>query len=107
MGVALVPVAVVGAEEVHPVLFKMGTLARAMGLPFLPVTPTFPLLGPLGLLPLPSKWILRFGEPLDIGRLGPDAAHDELLVSRLTEELRSTIQVMVDDGLRARPSVWG
>jgi len=106
-GVPLVPVGVVGAEEAHPVLFKLGAPARALGLPFLPVTPTFPWLGPLGLLPLPSKWVIRFGEPLGIDRLVPDDARDELLVSRLTEELRGAIQKLVDDGLHARPSIWG
>ena len=62
-GVPLVPVGVVGAEEAHPILFKWHTPARALGLPFLPVTPTFPLLGPLGVLPLPSKWVIRIGKP--------------------------------------------
>lgn len=106
-GVPLVPVGVVGAEEAHPVLFKLGAPARALGLPFLPVTPTFPWLGPLGLLPLPSKWVVRFGEPLAFDRLTPDDARDELLVSRLTEDLRGAIQALVDEGLKARPSVWG
>jgi len=105
-GAPLVPVAVVGAEEVHPVLFKASTVGHAAGLPFLPVTPTFPLLGPMGLLPLPSKWSIRFGRPLDLHALGGDAVEDELLISRLTEELRTEIQAMVDDGVRSRPSVW-
>ncbi len=105
--VPVVPVAVIGAEEVHPVFFRVETLARSLGLPFLPVTPTFPWLGPAGLLPLPSKWSIRFGPPLPIDRLGPDAADDELLLSRLTAELRERIQEMIDEGLSARPSVWG
>jgi 1-acyl-sn-glycerol-3-phosphate acyltransferase len=102
----LVPVAVVGAEEVHPILFKVETLPRAAGLPFLPVTPTFPLLGPLGVLPLPSKWSLRFGEPLPLDSLGPEAAQDELLVARVNEELRARIQAMVDRAVEERSSVW-
>ncbi len=106
-GAPLVPVGVVGAEEAHPILFKVGTLARAVGLPFLPVTPTFPWLGPLGAVPLPSKWVIRFGEPLAIDRLAPDDARDELLVSRLTEELRGEIQRLLEEGLHARPGVWG
>jgi 1-acyl-sn-glycerol-3-phosphate acyltransferase len=106
-GVPVVPVGVVGAEEAHPVLFKLGAPARSLGLPFLPVTPTFPWFGPLGLLPLPSKWVIRFGEPLHYVRLTPDDARDELLVSRLTEELRADIDALVEEGLRARPSVWG
>ena len=106
-GVPLVPVGVVGAEEAHPILFKWHTPARALGLPFLPVTPTFPLLGPLGVLPLPSKWVIRIGTPLALDHLEPDAASDELLVSRLTEELRSQIQSLVEIGLSDRESTWG
>ncbi len=106
-GVPLIPVGVVGAEEAHPILFKWYTPARAVGLPFLPVTPTFPFLGPLGLLPIPTKWEIRFGEPLPIDHLERDAANDELLVSRLTEELRGRVQGLVDEGLRQRASVWG
>ena len=105
-GVPLVPVAVVGAEEAHPVLFKTHTLARAVGLPFLPVTPTFPLLGPLGALPLPSKWSIRFGPPLTPGDLAPGAADDALRVSQVTEELRAQIQQMLDLDRRAREGVF-
>ncbi|MEN8184740.1 MAG: lysophospholipid acyltransferase family protein [Myxococcota bacterium] len=103
----LVPVAVVGAEEVHPILFKLESAARMAGVPFLPVTPTFPALGPLGLLPLPSKWSIRFGTPVSTEHLGMEAAEDELLVSRMTEELRAEIQRAVNAGLRERASVWG
>ncbi|MEE9607655.1 MAG: lysophospholipid acyltransferase family protein [Myxococcota bacterium] len=102
----LVPVGIVGGEEAHPILFKLGAPARAVGLPFLPVTPTFPLLGPLGLLPLPTKWVVRIGEPVPIEHLEPDAASDELLISRLTEDLRDRVQALVDQGLGDRDSVW-
>jgi 1-acyl-sn-glycerol-3-phosphate acyltransferase len=105
-GVPLVPVGVVGAEEAHPILFKATAPARALGLPFLPLTPTFPWLGPLGALPLPAQWVIRFGEPISYADLPPDAARDALLLSRLTEELRARIQSLVDAGLRARESVW-
>jgi 1-acyl-sn-glycerol-3-phosphate acyltransferase len=105
-GVPLVPVSVVGAEEVHPILFKLRTVARAVGLPFVPVTPTFPWLGPAGLLPLPSKWRLRIGAPTPTRELGPQAAEDEILVSRMTEELRARIQAMVDEDRRARAGVF-
>jgi 1-acyl-sn-glycerol-3-phosphate acyltransferase len=106
-GAPLVPVGIVGAEEAHPILFKWTTPARTLGLPFLPVTPTFPWLGPLGLLPLPTKWVIRIGEPIALGHLDPDSASDELLVSRLTEELRAQIQALVDVALAERESVWG
>jgi 1-acyl-sn-glycerol-3-phosphate acyltransferase len=106
-GAPLVPIGVVGAEEAHPVLFKWSTPGRAVGLPFIPVTPTFPLLGPVGFLPLPTKWIIRIGEPIAFDHLEPGAATDELLISRLTEDLRSRIQTQVDMGLADRESVWG
>lgn len=104
--VPLVPVGVVGAEEAHPLLFKARLLGRAIGLPFLPVTPTFPFLGALGLLPLPTKWVITIGDPIELDYDDPDAADDELRVSRLTAELRSKIQELVDQGLTARESVW-
>jgi len=105
-GAPLVPVGIVGAEEAHPILFRWRPPLR-MGLPFVPVTPTFPLLGPLGALPLPSKWVIRIGAPLRLDPLGPDDARDELLLSRLTEDLRASIQTLVDGALRERDSVWG
>ena len=106
-GVPLVPVGIVGAEEAHPILFKEQALARTLGLPFLPVTPTFPLAGPLGMVPLPTKWIVRIGEPVALEHLDSEAVDDELLIARLTEELRLRIQALVDQGLADRQSVWG
>ncbi|MFQ5417373.1 MAG: lysophospholipid acyltransferase family protein [Myxococcota bacterium] len=106
-GVPLVPVGIVGPEEAHPILFKVGPAARAVGLPFLPVTPTFPFLGPLGLLPLPTKWVIRIGQPMPLDHLEPDAARDDLLVARLTEEIRTRVQVLINAALGDRDSVWG
>lgn len=105
-GVPLVPVAVVGAEEAHPVLFKIESAARALGLPFLPVTPTFPWLGPLGLLPLPSKWWIGFGDPIRTDEVAPGAEEDEILVWRMNEQLRAAVQARLDEGLKERLSVW-
>jgi 1-acyl-sn-glycerol-3-phosphate acyltransferase len=104
--VPLVPVGVVGAEEAHPILFQAAAPARVLGLPFLPITPTFPWLGPLGVLPLPAQWVIRFGEPIDYADLARDAARDALLLSRLNEELRERIQALVDGARRARGSIW-
>ncbi|MCA9666696.1 MAG: acyltransferase family protein [Myxococcales bacterium] len=100
----VIPTAIVGAEEIHPMLGRIGALARAVGLPYLPVTPTFPLLGPLGALPLPSKWFILFGKPVDLGDHGPDAADDGILVGRLTERVRAVIQDMIDSALEQRGS---
>ena len=75
-GAPIVPVAVVGAEEIYPKLADAKPLARALGAPFVPITPTFPWLGPLGLIPLPSRWRIEFCEPVDLSEHGPDAAED-------------------------------
>ncbi|MBW2494383.1 MAG: acyltransferase family protein [Deltaproteobacteria bacterium] len=104
--VPIIPIGIVGAEEAHPILFKWNAPARAVGLPFLPVTPTFPLFGPLGFFPLPTKWVIRIGEPISIDHLPPDAASDALLISRMNEQLRSEVQLLVDTGLSDRSSVW-
>ncbi len=103
----LVPVAVIGAEEIHPIIAKWQWLARMIGLPYVPLTPTFPWLGVLGLLPLPSKWRIVFGDPIDLTALHGGGAHDDdLLVNRLKEQIRERIQRMVVDGLRSRDSVF-
>jgi 1-acyl-sn-glycerol-3-phosphate acyltransferase len=102
----LVPCAVVGAEEASPLLYRDHTIAKLFGLPYLPVTPTFPLLGPLGLLPAPTKWFVRFGELVRFDGYGADAADDPVLVGRLAERVRATIQKMIDGLLAERKSVW-
>ncbi len=102
----VVPVAVVGAEETHPMLVRVQSLAEVLGLPYIPVTPTFPLLGPLGLLPAPTKWKIVFGEAQSFEGYGPEAADDEILVGQLAEQVRSTIQGMLDRSVGARRSIW-
>lgn len=102
----IVPVAIVGAEEAHPMLARITWLAKSVGVPYVPVTPTFPWLGPLGLVPLPTKWQLRFGEPIDLAaEHGPEAADDRILVNQLTEHVRARIQEMIDASLGERKSV--
>ena len=101
----VVPVAILGAEEAHPMLAKITWPSGAVDLPYLPVTPTFPFLGPLGLVPLPSKWYIRFGEPIDLGDYGPEAAADRILVNKLADTVRSRIQAMVDALRTQRKSV--
>jgi 1-acyl-sn-glycerol-3-phosphate acyltransferase len=105
-GTPVVPVAVVGAEETNPLLFRFEYLAKTLGVPYVPVTPTFPLLGPLGLVPAPTKWEIHFGEPMDFGTYGREAADDELLVGKLAERVRATIQGMLDRAVGARKSVF-
>jgi 1-acyl-sn-glycerol-3-phosphate acyltransferase len=105
-GVPIVPCSIVGAEEIYPILGNLKTVARLIGAPYLPVTPTFPLLGPLGLVPLPSKWIIEFGAPVDTAVLGPQAADDPMVVFDLTDRVRETIQQTLYSLLLQRRSVF-
>ena len=106
-GVPIIPCSIVGAEEAYPMLGNAKTVARLLGLPYLPITPTFPLLGPLGVLPLPSKWIIEFGEPIETASLGgAAAAEDPMLVFDLTDQVRETIQSTLYTLLMQRRSVF-
>jgi 1-acyl-sn-glycerol-3-phosphate acyltransferase len=91
-GSPIVPVAVVGSEEIYPKLAEMPALARLIGAPFFPVTPTFPWLGPLGVVPLPSRWRIEFLEPIETASLGPEAADDRRTVLDLSERVRDAVQ---------------
>ena len=105
-GVPIVPVAIVGAEEIYPMLGNMPTVARLLGLPYLPITPLFPWLGLLGLLPLPSKWVIEFGEPIPTQDLAEGSAEDPMLVFDLTDRVRETIQHTLYSLLMGRRSVF-
>ena len=105
-GAPIVPCAVVGAEEIHPNLATANWIGKPLGLPYLPITPTFPALGPLGFVPLPTKWTIDFAEPVDVTAYGPEGADDPILVNRLSEQVRGTIQRMLDGRLARRRSVW-
>jgi 1-acyl-sn-glycerol-3-phosphate acyltransferase len=102
----IVPVAVVGGEEIYPKLGDARAIANLIGAPYLPITPTFPWLGPLGLIPLPSKWRIHFCEPIDISEFPPEAAHDRSAVFELSERVRSTIQEALYDNLIERGSPY-
>ena len=91
-GVPIIPCSIVGAEEIYPKLGDIRPLARLLGAPYFPVTPTFPHLGPLGMIPLPSKWYIEFGEPITTEGLGAAEADDPMLVFNLTDQVRETIQ---------------
>ncbi len=105
-GSPIVPVAVVGSEEIYPKLGEAPWLARLIGAPYFPLTPTFPLLGPLGTVPLPSKWRIEFGEPIETARFGPEAAEDRTFVFELSEQVREAIQNKVYENLVARGSAF-
>jgi 1-acyl-sn-glycerol-3-phosphate acyltransferase len=90
--VPIIPVSIVGSEEIYPLISTAPMLARALGLPYFPVTPLFPWLGVLGLIPLPSKWIIEFGEAVATDELPPGAAEDPMVVFNVTDQVRETIQ---------------
>lgn len=105
-GVPIVPTAIVGAEEIYPMIGNSRTLARLLGVPYFPLTPTFPWLGPLGAVPLPSKWFIAFGEPIPTDGYDESAADDPMTVFNLTDQVRETIQDTLYRVLLERRSVF-
>ncbi|HEX7739492.1 MAG TPA: lysophospholipid acyltransferase family protein [Marmoricola sp.] len=106
-GVPIVPTSVVGAEEIYPLVGNIPALARLLGVPYIPITPFFPLLGPLGLIPLPSKRVIEFGEPIRTDEYDAAAADDPMLVFNLTDQVRESIQQNLYTLLMQRGSVFG
>lgn len=102
----IIPVSVVGAEETYISLYKSQTLARLIGFPYFPISPTFPWLGLLGFVPLPTKWYIDIGAPIPTSEYGPDAANNLVLVSQLTDQVRNVVQDMIYHRLEQRQSVF-
>jgi len=105
-GSPIVPVAVVGAEEIYPKIADSQLLAKLLGAPFVPITPTLPWLGPLGLIPLPSRWRIEFCEPIDVSEYPPEAADDRALLFEISERVRDTIQEQLYEALVRRGSAF-
>lgn len=101
-GAPIVPAAIVGAEEIYPLIGNFRPLARLLGTPYFPVTPTFPWLGPLGMVPLPSKWLIEFCPPIDTAPYA-DSADDPVVIFNLADQVRETIQQTVRGLLERRP----
>ena len=106
-GAPIIPTAIVGAEEIYPMIANAKTVARIFGLPYFPITPTFPWLGPLGMVPLPSKWLIHFGEPIATDGFPEGAADDPMVVFNLTDQVREQIQQSLYRLLVKRPSAFG
>jgi 1-acyl-sn-glycerol-3-phosphate acyltransferase len=104
-GTPIIPVAIVGAEETYPLLGNIKPLARLLGLPYFPVTPTFPWLGPLGAIPLPSKWLIEFCPPIETEHL-VDQADDPMVVFNLADQVRESIQSTLHELLERRPDAF-
>lgn len=106
-GAPIIPTAIVGAEEIYPKLGSIPVLDRLLGVPYIPVTPTFPWLGPLGLVPLPSKWLIEFCEPVRTDGFAPGSADDPEVVFNVTDQVRETIQQSVHRLLARRSTAFG
>ncbi|MGH9389208.1 MAG: 1-acyl-sn-glycerol-3-phosphate acyltransferase, partial [Vicinamibacteria bacterium] len=102
----IIPIATLGFEELHPVIANPKWLARLLSIPDVPITPSFPLLGPLGLIPPPVKCFIQFGRPIRFDENPPSGADDDPLVHRLSEKVRLIIQDMFYRMLARRQSVW-
>lgn len=105
-GAPIIPVAVTGAEETYPMVYNAKWLAKMIGFPYFPVTLTFPWLGLLGFIPLPSKWHIDIGEPIVLPDVDERAMANPVTVARLTEQVRSTIQGMLYSRLRERTTIF-
>lgn len=88
----IIPCSIVGSEEIYPMLADVKLLARVLGVPYFPITPLFPLAGPAGLVPLPSKWHIAFGAPIDTTGYDEHAADDPMVTFEITDQVRETIQ---------------
>jgi 1-acyl-sn-glycerol-3-phosphate acyltransferase len=102
----LIPVAFIGPEEIHPMIAKETTISRMIGVPYTPITWTFPWLGLLGLVPLPSKWNIHIMPPIDFSNYGPGAEKDRVLVYKMSRMVKEQIQSTIVDKLKSRRSIW-
>jgi 1-acyl-sn-glycerol-3-phosphate acyltransferase len=105
-GAPIIPVSVVGAEETYISVYKSQAIARLIGFPYFPISLTFPWLGPAGFIPLPTKWYIDFGTPIETAGYGPAAANNLVLVSQLTDQVRNVVQDMIHQRLAERRSVF-
>ena len=105
-GAPIVPCSIIGSEEIYPMLTDVKLLARLFGLPYFPITPLFPLAGPAGLVPLPSKWRIAFGEPISTSGYAASDADDPMVTFELTDQVRETIQQTLFRLLAGRRNVF-
>jgi 1-acyl-sn-glycerol-3-phosphate acyltransferase len=88
----IIPCSIVGSEEIYPMIGDLRPLARLLGLPYFPITPLFPTAGPIGLIPLPSRWHIEFGTPIPTSGFDHAAREDPFVILELTDHVRETIQ---------------
>jgi len=99
-GFQVVPTAIAGPEKAYPVVARLERAGRSLGLPFLPVTPAFPWLGLLGLCPIPTRFSVLVGEPMDLRALAGNREPDEATVLQLNEQVRQRVSELLHRALR-------
>ncbi len=105
-GVPIIPISVVGSEDAYPIIANWRWLGRKLGGEALPITLFWPWLGPLGLLPLPVKWVIRFHPPVNVPPGSPAEAQDRTAVAQLVRRVQETIVRGVQEGLRRRRFIF-
>jgi len=105
-GAPIIPISVVGAEETYIALAKIPFAEQLLGFPLPHITPTWPWLGLFGLVPLPTKWYIDIGAPIQTSDYAASAADNLMLVDQLSNQVRNTIQSMVDRRLALRKSIF-
>ncbi len=100
----IIPFVTIGSAEIFPILgkIKWRRLSQYLGWPYIPVTPTFPVLP----VPLPSKWHTQFLEPIRTEQYSPEAAEDRAIVKAISREVRTRMQQAVDEMLERRRSIF-
>jgi 1-acyl-sn-glycerol-3-phosphate acyltransferase len=106
-GVPLIPVAIVGAEEIYPMVADWPELAAKLNLPYFPITPLFPWFGLLGAVPLPSKWLIEFCDPVPTHGFTPDQCEDAEVIAELADKVKDTIATKIDELLAERGPAFG
>jgi 1-acyl-sn-glycerol-3-phosphate acyltransferase len=99
----IVPIAVIGSEEQAPGIANFESLGRLLGAPAFPITLTWPWLGPLGMIPLPVKYHIHFGEPLHFTGNAND--EDEVIAEKV-DEVKGSIAGMFAQGLATRRGIF-
>jgi 1-acyl-sn-glycerol-3-phosphate acyltransferase len=106
--VPIIPTAIIGAEEQAPMFANIASLARLFHLPFFPITPFFPWLGPIGLIPLPSKYHISYGEAFRFyEEYPPETVSDSQTIRMLADKVQLRVQEMIEAGLQQRQTIYG
>jgi 1-acyl-sn-glycerol-3-phosphate acyltransferase len=99
----IVPVAVIGSEEQAPSFYNFRALAKIMGAPSFPITPTFPWVPILGMLPYPVKYHIHFGAPILVE--GDPDDEDQAIEAKVAV-IKQRLQDQINEGLSQRSSLF-